>query len=224
MLFNSGYYNQAYMRFEKALSIKPENRLYRFWLGRSLLQNGYYSAAREVWMRLADEGYKTDFLRNRIDFLNRIYYKDDIPYQKRNFVISHTLFQNTDRGRLLFSAPMSAHDCRTTHYTAPALSEGAGKRRRSDPCHTGHAFRWTRTIHAEEEGNAEKPSGNRRSTNNRQREKRSVENALPKRRKRRKRPPPGAVTADSSPRSRKDRIPRPKRCPAQAPSCTRGRP
>lgn len=107
MLFNSGYYNQAYMRFEKALSIKPENRLYRFWLGRSLLQNGYYSAAREVWMRLADEGYKTDFLRNRIDFLNRIYYKDDIPYQKRNFVISHTLFQNTDRGRLLFSAPMS---------------------------------------------------------------------------------------------------------------------
>ena len=47
---------------------------------------------------------------------------------------------------------MSAHDCRTTHYTAPALSEGAGKRRRSDPCHTGHAFRWTRTIHAEEEG------------------------------------------------------------------------
>ena len=107
MLFNSGYYNQAYMRFEKALSIKPENRLYRFWLGRSLLQNGYYSAAREVWMRLIQEGYKADFLQSRVDFLSRIYYSSDEPYQKRNYVISHTLFQNTDRGRLLFSAPMS---------------------------------------------------------------------------------------------------------------------
>ena len=75
MLFNSGYYNQAYMRFEKALSIKPENRLYRFWLGRSLLQNGYYSAAREVWMRLIQEGYKADFLQSRVDFLSRIYCK-----------------------------------------------------------------------------------------------------------------------------------------------------
>ena len=72
MLFNSGYYNQAHMRFEKALSIKPENRLYRFWLGRSLVQNGYYSAAREVWLRLIEEGYKPDFLQSRVDFLGGI--------------------------------------------------------------------------------------------------------------------------------------------------------
>ena len=107
MLFNSGYYNQAHMRFEKALSIKPENRLYRFWLGRSLVQNGYYSAAREVWLRLIEEGYKPDFLQSRVDFLGRIYYSEDASYRKRNFVISHTLYDKTDRGRKLFSAPVS---------------------------------------------------------------------------------------------------------------------
>lgn len=107
MLFNSGYYNQAHMRFEKALSIKPTNRLYRFWLGRSLLQNGYHAAAVEVWLRLVEEGYKADFLQSRVDFLNRIYYSADETYRKRNFVISHTLYGIPKRGRRLFSAPVS---------------------------------------------------------------------------------------------------------------------
>ena len=107
MLFNSGYYNQAHMRFEKALSIKPENRLYRFWLGRALVRNGYQSAAAEVWMRLIREGYKADFLQSRVDFLNRIYYSREEAYRKRNFVISHTLYNTTPRGRHLFSAPVS---------------------------------------------------------------------------------------------------------------------
>lgn len=107
MLFNSGYYNQAHLRFEKALSIKPDNRLYRFWLGRVLVQNGYYSAAAEVWMRLVREGYKADFLQSRVDFLNRVYYSRDEAYRKRNFVISHTLYNITEKGRHLFSAPVS---------------------------------------------------------------------------------------------------------------------
>lgn len=107
MLFNSGYTNQAHLRFEKALSIKPENRLYRFWLGRSLFQNGYHFVAREIWQRLIEDGYKVDYLQSRVDFLSRIYYASDLAAQQRNFVISHSLFEENERGRPLFNAPIS---------------------------------------------------------------------------------------------------------------------
>ncbi len=54
--FHEGLFNKAILSLEKSLAMDPDNRLTRFWLGRSYYQSGYEEAALNEWQNLIDTG------------------------------------------------------------------------------------------------------------------------------------------------------------------------
>ena len=70
--FHNGYLNKAYLNFEQALSRKPNNNLYNYWLAETYYRNGYNSNATEIWSQLISNQYKVDFLSNRLEQVRRM--------------------------------------------------------------------------------------------------------------------------------------------------------
>jgi len=62
--FHSGYYNDAILSFEKALSFKPEKILPRLWLGKTLYKSGFEEAALNEWHYILDSGRGDSLLRD----------------------------------------------------------------------------------------------------------------------------------------------------------------
>lgn len=64
--FHSGYYNDAILSFEKALSYKPEKILPRLWLGKTLYKSGFEGAALNEWQYIIDSGRGDSLLRDTV--------------------------------------------------------------------------------------------------------------------------------------------------------------
>lgn len=67
--FHRGYYNDAVVSLEKALSYKPSDAAVRLWLGRTLLQSGYEQEALRAWEQLVSSGKDTPLLREQMQIL-----------------------------------------------------------------------------------------------------------------------------------------------------------
>jgi DNA-binding beta-propeller fold protein YncE len=67
--FHRGYYNDAVVSLEKALSYKPSYDAARLWLGRTLLKSGYEQEALRTWEQLASAGKATPLLSEQMQIL-----------------------------------------------------------------------------------------------------------------------------------------------------------
>jgi len=67
--FHRGYYNDAVVSLEKALSYKPSYDEARLWLGRTLLKSGYEQEALRSWDQLVSAGRATPLLREQMQIL-----------------------------------------------------------------------------------------------------------------------------------------------------------
>ncbi|PIE97292.1 MAG: hypothetical protein CR988_08380, partial [Treponema sp.] len=99
--YNYGFFNKANLHFEKALSLKPDNALFNFWLAKVLYKNGYSSDAVAIWQRLVKEDYKSAFLRNRIVQVNQPIRAFDENFYKKDYVVSNVINSKISRSAFL---------------------------------------------------------------------------------------------------------------------------
>lgn len=62
--FHSGRINESVIAFQRALSLKPDDVLARYWLGRAYFFGGYEEAAEEEWSQVAAAGGGTPALQS----------------------------------------------------------------------------------------------------------------------------------------------------------------
>jgi len=67
--FHNGYFNDAVLSLEKALSLKPVWPLPRLWLGRALYKSGFEEAALAEWKQVLDAGQGSSLLRNQLQLI-----------------------------------------------------------------------------------------------------------------------------------------------------------
>lgn len=67
--FHSGFYNDAILSFTRSLSIRPEDVLTRFWLGRSYYYAGFEEAALGEWRTIIEAGDGNAHLQNLVETL-----------------------------------------------------------------------------------------------------------------------------------------------------------
>lgn len=68
--FNNGYFNQAILSFEKALSYTPEDIRIQEWLGRAYYRSGFVETALRIWETILERGMGSALLKNRIDIIS----------------------------------------------------------------------------------------------------------------------------------------------------------
>ncbi len=68
--FHNGFFNEATLAFEKALSYQPSNILALTWLGRAQWKAGYEQEAVRTWQQVVDSGKGSSLVREWISVLN----------------------------------------------------------------------------------------------------------------------------------------------------------
>ena len=68
--FHRGFYNDAWVSLEKAISYQPKNSLAQIWLGRAQWKAGYEQEALRTWQQLLDSGAGGALVRDWIGILN----------------------------------------------------------------------------------------------------------------------------------------------------------
>ena len=67
--FHNGFFNDAILSLEKALSYKPDRSLTRLWLGEALYKSGFEEAALNEWQYLLDRDPSSSVVRNRMEVI-----------------------------------------------------------------------------------------------------------------------------------------------------------
>ncbi|MGA2977755.1 MAG: hypothetical protein ABSF77_20840 [Spirochaetia bacterium] len=67
--FHRGFYNDATISLEKAISYQPANTLAQAWLGRAQWKAGYEQEALRTWQQILDAGKGSALIRSWIDVL-----------------------------------------------------------------------------------------------------------------------------------------------------------
>ncbi len=67
--FHRGYFNEASLAFEKALSYQPSNILALTWLGRAQWKAGYEQEAARTWQQVVDAGTGSSIVRDWLNVL-----------------------------------------------------------------------------------------------------------------------------------------------------------
>lgn len=67
--FHEGLHNKAIVNFEKALSLKPKEALYRLWLGQASYYSGLNDAAANQWDTVTDSAAGGSWLRSKLETL-----------------------------------------------------------------------------------------------------------------------------------------------------------
>lgn len=102
--FHGGYYNNAILAFEQALSRKPGNSMYRKWLGEAYYYAGYTENTINIWSGLLSGGENAPVLESKLDFID---YQLDIPPEitlQDRYVRFHTIHGIEDDSRV-FTRP-----------------------------------------------------------------------------------------------------------------------
>jgi DNA-binding beta-propeller fold protein YncE len=106
--FHNGFFNNAILSFEKALSFHAENHRARIWLGRAFYKSGYEEQALHEWNHLVRNGQATGLLKNWINFVSyRRSAAEEVAGQRR-FVVSSEIDGNRDTS-YPFKRPTSVH-------------------------------------------------------------------------------------------------------------------
>ena len=101
-----GYYNEAILQFEKALSYLPEEVLILDWLGRAYYKAGLEGTALEQWKIAADLGYGGTLLQNKIEIIeNRRITGSDIDSTIR--YVETGAFSGENDDIVFFNQPIS---------------------------------------------------------------------------------------------------------------------
>ncbi|MCF7927536.1 MAG: hypothetical protein K9L68_00470 [Spirochaetales bacterium] len=89
--FHRGYYNEAILSFERALSKKPENTIARSWLGRSYYRAGFEAEAVSQWQYLVREGTASSLVNSRLEELQSERGPQQVSSRREDFVQVQTI-------------------------------------------------------------------------------------------------------------------------------------
>ena len=78
-----GFFNDAIIQFEKALSYLPDEKLILDWLGKSYYRAGMEGTALEQWQFASDAGYGGILLENKIEVVRERRVNSDFDLNKR---------------------------------------------------------------------------------------------------------------------------------------------
>jgi DNA-binding beta-propeller fold protein YncE len=67
--FHRGFFNDAWISLEKAISYQPANSLAQTWLGRAQWKSGYEQEALRTWQQVLDSGRGSAIVRQFVDVL-----------------------------------------------------------------------------------------------------------------------------------------------------------
>ena len=67
--FHRGFFNDAWVSLEKAISYQPSNTLAQLWLGRAQWKSGYEQEALRTWKQVLDSGKGGPLVRDWVDVL-----------------------------------------------------------------------------------------------------------------------------------------------------------
>jgi sugar lactone lactonase YvrE len=67
--FHRGFFNDAWISLEKAISYQPSNALAQLWLGRAQWKSGYEQEALRTWQQALDSGRGGPLVRDWVDVL-----------------------------------------------------------------------------------------------------------------------------------------------------------
>jgi len=101
-----GSFNDAVIRFEKALAYNPASMTIMDWLGKAYYRSGLEGAAIDMWQSAYDEGYGGSLLLNRIEVIRdrRITGVDQETSLKYT---ESGVFPGTNGNTMIFSQPVS---------------------------------------------------------------------------------------------------------------------
>lgn len=98
-----GFYNEAILEFEKALSYLPDDKLILDWVGKAYYKAGLEGTALQTWKKAMDDGYGGLLLQNKVEIVQERRVSKDFDSQTRWTEAGsyHGVFD----GKLIFSGP-----------------------------------------------------------------------------------------------------------------------
>lgn len=98
-----GYYNEAILQFEKALSYLPEDKLILDWIGKAYYKSGLEGTALQSWVKAMENGYGNLFLQNKVEIIQERRVAKD--YDGQTKWTEAGSYKGVFDGKLIFSGP-----------------------------------------------------------------------------------------------------------------------